>query len=113
MRTVRIATAIAAFVLVTPFTLLRAQSGAAPSCEHHQAMAAALTTVQKIVADAKTSNDVAALHAALDQIGSQVTKMQESDKKCSGMMEMMQKMTPMMEKMKSMPQKDAVEHQHQ
>ncbi|MCM3880535.1 MAG: hypothetical protein ND807_10550 [Vicinamibacterales bacterium] len=109
MRTVRIATAIAAVVFVTPLTLLQAQSSTAQSCEHHQAMTAALATIETLVADTKTSKDVAALHAALDQIGSQVTKMQESDKKCSGMME---KMMPMMEKMKSMPQKDAGEHQH-
>ena len=68
-------------------------------------MTAAMTSIEKLVADTKTSKDIVALHAALDQIGSQVTKMQESQKKCSAMMEMM-------EKMKSMPQKGAAEHQH-
>jgi hypothetical protein len=103
----RIATAGVILALAMPWISLRAQGSASPaapappagmagmtmsSCEHHQAMEAALATIEKLVADTKTSKDVAALQAALDQIGSQVTKMQESKKKCVGMMEMMQKM---------------------
>ena len=59
------------------------------SCEHHKAMEAALTAIEKLVADNKTSRDVSKLQATLTQVASEVGKMQESSKKCAGMMEMM------------------------
>lgn len=120
MNTGRIVTAGVILALAMPWISLRAQGSASPaapaaeagmmmsSCEHHQAMEAALTTIEKLVADTKTSKDVAALHTTLDQIGSEVTKMQESKKKCTGMMEMMQKMG----KMKSNSPSGDEQHQH-
>ena len=116
MNTGRVAAGVI-FALAIPVISLHAQSSASPapaapagmmmsSCEHHQAMTAALASMEKLVVDTKSSKDITALHAALEQIGLQVTKIQESQKKCAGMMEMM-------EKMKSMPQKEPPQHQHQ
>jgi hypothetical protein len=62
------------------------------SCEHHQAMEAALARVAKLAADTKSSKDVTKLQNALNQVGVEVKKMQEDGMKCSAMMEMMDKM---------------------
>jgi hypothetical protein len=106
MRSMRIAPVFAALVFSMSAFPLRAQDSSpstpqAPpmamtqSCEHHQAMVAALASIEKLVAETNASKDVANLQNALDQIGSQVTKMQENMNKCSGMMDKMKKMKSM------------------
>jgi hypothetical protein len=106
MKSMSIATVFAAFVFSMPLSHLLAQDNPPPtpqaprmammqSCEHHPAMAAALASIEKLVAETNASKDVSKLQSALDQIGSQVTKMQENMNKCSGMMDKMKKMKSM------------------
>jgi uncharacterized membrane protein YccC len=49
-------------------------------------MAAARADLAKSIADARTSNDVATLRGALDQVQAGLTKMEEKMKDCHGMM---------------------------
>jgi|KBSSwiStaDraftv2_1062776.scaffolds.fasta_scaffold69706_4 hypothetical protein len=65
------------------------------SCEHHQAMEAALARMAKLAADTKSSKDVTKLQNALNDVAAEVKKIQENGAKCSAMMGMMDKMNNM------------------
>jgi hypothetical protein len=63
--------------------------------EHHQAMSRSLDQLVKTVAEAKQSNDSTKMRAALDQMQTHMTEIQEQMKLCMSMMDMMQHMMSM------------------
>ena len=112
MTSPRFAFVLATLALAMPLRPLLAQD-AAPSatptppahammqsCEHHQAMEAALARMAKLAADTKSSKDVTKLQNALNDVAAEVKKIQENGTKCSAMMDKMGMMEKM-DKMKS------------
>jgi len=107
MTSPRFAFVLATLVLGMPLRPLLAQDTAPPatstppahammqSCEHHQAMEAALARMAKLAADTKSSKDVTKLQNALNDVAAEVKKIQENGTKCSAMMGMMDKMNTM------------------
>jgi len=107
MTSPRFAFVLATLVLGMPLRPLLAQDTAPPatstppahammqSCEHHQAMEAALARMAKLAADTKSSKDVTKLQNALNDVAAEVKKIQENGTKCSAMMGMMDKMNNM------------------
>jgi hypothetical protein len=62
--------------------------GMMEACQQNcDAMAATRADLAKTVADARTSNDVATLRGALDQVQAGLTKMEERMKDCHSMMQ--------------------------
>ena len=58
-------------------------------------MEAALARMAKLAADTKSSKDVTKLQNALNDVATEVKKIQENGTKCSAMMGMMDKMNNM------------------
>jgi uncharacterized protein (DUF1501 family) len=97
----RFALVLATLVLGLPLGPVFAQDTASPatstapahammqSCEHHQAMEAALARVAKLAADTKSSKDVTKLQNALNEVAAEVKTIQENGTKCSAMMDKM------------------------
>jgi len=122
MTTPRFALVFAALVLSMPFRLL-AQDTTPPAtstppayammqtCEHHQAMEAALARIAKLAADTKSSKDVTRLQNALNEVAAEVKKIQDNGTKCSAMMDKMGMMEKM-DKMKSPAKDDAAGQSH-
>jgi hypothetical protein len=104
MTSPRFALALATLVLGMPLRPILAQDIAPPatstppahamvrSCEHHQAMEAGLARMAKLAADTKSSRDVTKLQNALNEVATEVKKIQENGTKCSAMMDKMDKM---------------------
>lgn len=63
--------------------------------KHHQAGMKSMDQMSKMMEGAKQSNDLARMRTALDQAQKQLAEMKEHMSKCSGMMNMMEKMDGM------------------
>jgi len=65
-------------------------SGMMGDCQKHcDTMKATMADISKTIVAARTSNDVAGLHAALDQAEAGITKLDAQMKECRGAMEKM------------------------